>query len=148
MKLGETATKERAKKDGGIVEEVVKRALNGAVTLNRQRVRMPTLIDEYYLTGRITDEQKETGLRFRSYYRIAAGIGGVSSFAKLRAGGKPGNSDNAIFCRDKIKEAAQILGKRYQAVESVCVFDERPGDGGWRKMIALRDGLNELYELW
>ena len=68
IKIGETATPERRRQLGGVESEIVDRDASGKILIRRQKARMECVLDYYWRTRRLTEVQREAGLRFRAIY--------------------------------------------------------------------------------
>jgi hypothetical protein len=147
VRLGECATKERCRKNGGIKVEVVERDARGRPIIMRQCAIAECTLDIYYLRETITDAQYTAGMKFRkAYLRAVLGVK-VSDIG----GGACGDPDMAIvvtiFSEQLVRQAYDRLSlEDLTVVVAVCGHDEWAG--GVFRFRHLLSGLDTLAKKW
>jgi hypothetical protein len=148
-RVGETATKERAAKLGGIVERPLAYANSGRIVHRRQEVRIECTLDAYKFRHMITDEQHQAAVLFRWCYLTAARTIKVADpdWSRIDCGTAITGEDRPTVARIRLKKAQEALtAEQYAVVENVAGWDDTAGNS--RKLTHLRQGLDELFRLW
>ena len=147
VRIGETPTPERRKRNGGVVSEVVDRDVSGDIVMLRYKAVAECPLDVYYLEGRITEAEYKAAYNFRfAYFRGVLGF----RVEQIGAGahGEVGmESVNTIYSRELLDKAYRVLSTKQKSVTiSVCGHDEWAGKTA--KMNTLRRALERLAALW
>jgi hypothetical protein len=149
-RVGETVTPERAKKLGGIEDRPIAYANKGQVALKRQQARIECTLDSYRYRRKISDEQHQAGMKFRTSYMNAVRSPGVVDLTAIRVdNSKPVDPEKPpdFWDRKTIRQAQETLTLgQYEVVENVAGWDGLAGNT--RKLDVLRAGLDELYRVW
>jgi hypothetical protein len=152
VRVGELATPERRRKQGGVMTEVVDRDVSGKAYIKRHRVRIECMLDHYFHNFRISDHQYMAGLKYREIYLRA--MHGYSAkvlcnpFLMEAGQADPeGKMLAHIDCGRWLEDANKILAPAEQAiVRNVCGYDSYAG-GRDNKNI-LMGALDKLAVLW
>ena len=148
-RVGETATKERASKLGGVVERPLAYANNGRVMNRRQEVRVECTLDAYRFRHMITDDQHQAAVLFRWCYLTAARTIRVADpdWSRIDGGVAITGEDRPTVARIRLKAAQDALtAEQYAVIETVAGWDALAGNS--RRLTNLRQGLDELFRLW
>lgn len=148
-RVGETVTKERAAKLGGIEDVPIARANHGQVILRRQQAKIECTLDSYRYRRMITDEQHQAGVMFRWAYHAAVRLIPVAEPDWTRVDGGAGGSgaDKPTLARRRMQAARGALTiEQFAVVETVAGWDSLAGNS--RRLTSLRHGLDELFRLW
>ena len=145
-RLGEGVTKERRKKNGGIITETIDRDNNGRAIIQRQRAVAECVLDVYYLREVIDDAEYQAGMKFRkAYLRYALNIKVDDSGTGSH--GDPEMSSVIVSESQRIvREAFDVLNDLERSVIiAVCGDDWAGGD---YRFTALHHGLAKLVAKW
>ena len=149
-RVGETTTKERAAKLGGIVERPLGYANSGKIVHRRQEAKVECTLDIYRIRCVLTDDQFQAGMKFRTAYMNAARTPGVVDLSAIRVdNSKPVDPETPsdVWGRSQIKQAHDALSmEQYVVLESVAGWDCLAG--GTRRLNNLRVALDVLYDMW
>ena len=148
-RVGETATKERAAKLGGIVDRPLGYANGGRIVNRRQEVRIECTLDAYKFRRMITDDQHQAAVLFRWCYLTAARTIKVADpdWSRIDGGVAITGEDKPAIARIRLKKAQEALTvEQYAVVEDVAGWDATAGNS--RRLTKLRQGLDELFRLW
>ncbi len=148
-RVGETVTKERAEKLGGIVERPLAYANSGGIVLHRQEAKVECTLDGYKYRSMISDEQHQAGIMFRAAYLSAARFMKVAdpTLGPIDGNDAAKGREKATLARIRLKEAGEALtSQQFAVVEAVAGWDTLAGNS--RRLDNLRVGLDELYRMW
>jgi hypothetical protein len=148
-RVGETVTKERAEKLGGIVERPLAYANSGGIVLRRQEAKIECTLDGYKYRSMISDQQHQAGIMFRAAYHSAARGMQVAdpTLGPIDGCDSTKGHEKATQARMRLKEADDVLTfQQYSVVEAVAGWDTLAGNS--RRLDNLRAGLDELYRMW
>jgi len=152
VRIGELATKERRRQQGGMVTEVIDREASGKAYIKRQRARLECMLDYYHKQNRISDPQYTAGIKFREIYLSA--IYGYSFkvlcnpyLMEAKHADPEGRMLAHIDCTRLLREACDRLTPEQRSlVRDVCGYDRFAG-GRDKKRILLR-ALDSLATFW
>ena len=145
-RLGEGVTKERRKKNGGIITETIDRDNNGRAIIQRQRAVAECVLDVYYLREIIDDAEYQAGMKFRkAYLRYILHI-------KVDDSGTGSHGDPETIPM-MVMESQQTVREAYAALDELerSVLTAVCGDdwaGGEYRFKALHSGLAKLIAKW
>ena len=127
--IGEQATPERYKQQGGVRKKVADRDVTGKVHIEYYKANEECALDHYWRTRKITDRQHTTGMSLR---RLSTRI---NHYASSKVVGSPfaseaGQIDHEwrmlthIQCVETLNDAyAALLPTQRNVVRNVCGFD-------------------------
>ena len=148
-RVGETVTKERASKLGGIVERPLAYANSGKIVHRRQEAKIECTLDMYRIRSDISDQQHEAGIMFRWAYHAGARTIQVAEpdWTRVDGGIGPSGIDKPTIARRRMQAArAALTAEQWVVVETVAGWDALAG--GTRRLNNLRAALDELFRLW
>jgi hypothetical protein len=152
VRVGEMATPERRRQQGGVMTEVLDRDSTGNAIMKRHRARIECMLDYYFNEFRINNPQYMAGMKFREIYlRVNYGYSCkilCNPFLMDSGRGYPeGKMLAHIDCMRYLNEAYQLLSPEQASVmRDVCGMDEYPGNKD-RKATLLR-ALDKLAAHW
>lgn len=147
VRIGEVATRERRRKHGGVITEVVDRDARGKVMMRRHRAAAECVLDVYSFRQTITDAQYQAGLKFRNAYLRAVLRIRVSDIGYGCRGDDAMSVILPIYSEELLRKAYKALSLEQKSVIiAVCGHDE--WSGGIYRLNWLRSGLDALAHLW
>ena len=145
-RMGERVTKERRRKNGGIITETIDRDNNGKAIMQRQKAVAECVLDIYYLREIINDAEYQAGMIFRkAYLRYVHNI--KTDDTNSGSHGDPEMSSiMASESQRIVREAYAVLNElEISVINSVCGDDWA---GGEYRFKALHNGLTKLIAKW
>jgi hypothetical protein len=147
-RMGEEPTMERRRQLGGTVREVLDRDAGNKVSMLRHRSRVECMLDAYLLSGHISLQEHEAGMKYRkAWLRAVCGIK-VRDRYSLNVCVCYEDSLNLIHESERLlKQADETLSKAQRSgVVRVACDDKKAG--GTDKIETLHRGLERLIDLW
>lgn len=154
-RVGETATPERARQLGGVVERPLAYANSGKLVHRRQEARIECTLDAYrfrrmFAPDDETNENRyQAAILFRWAYLTAARTIKVSEpdWTRVDGGAVLPGEDKPTMARRRLRAAQAALSfEQYAVIETVAGWDALAGNS--RRLEKLRCGLDELFRLW
>ena len=152
VRIGEIATPERRRQNGGLITEVADRDASGNVYTKRQRAKYECILDCYHDEYRLNDAQYTAGLKFQEiFHRCFCGHAAKELCAPFLIDGGEGSAEHRviahIYCTRLLDEALEQMTKKQQAVvRSVCGFGVPAGHSN--KLAILGTALTKLARYW
>lgn len=152
VRLGETATKERRRHDGGVVTEVVERDPAGNAYIKRQRAYSECRLEMYFRRNYLAEPEFRAGMKFREVYlRHLCGIrlgGSYAPYLNERGHADAEGRVMAGLASERVLQAAYgaLSEKQKEIVRSVCGHDQSAMRAA--RILTLKRGLEKLATLW
>ena len=153
FRLGEQATPERRRQNGGIASEIIARDYSGNVFIERHKARIECMLDYYLAKQWLSPAQHAAALKYREHYlRVHFGAHSKifnDALRNLMSGHRDPDAPLIAFIGsiEQLEKAEEKLSSaQREVIRRVCGYDQPAGDTRYK--LTLQRGLDVLVMFW